>query len=265
MAADWTIVQGDTAPVFNDTLTLADGTVPTLTGASIVFTLRSSAAAAPLTLTGTATIMSTSSGTVRYTPSAGDTAVAGRYLASWRVTFVDGSTMTFPTVGYLTVDVEANLTGMAATLVSLTDVKEYLGIASGDRNRDDDLLRAIQAVRPVVENITGPIVQTVYDEWHQGGGPIIQIRRRPSTSYDTTPVLTLLTADEYIGSALHPLTIVANPIARVDVLVHDRRDRHDLRLTGGGGGSPRSRTTCTSPTGRGRRRSPRTSPRARSS
>jgi len=222
--ADWTIKAGDTGPIYEDRITLEDGTVPNLTGATIAFTMRSYAAAAALTLTGTATITDTATGDVQFAPSLADTTGrAGQYMALWRVTLADASTMSFPTRGYLSVTIEENLITAGQQLVSLPEAKEYLGINSGDRAHDARLARYIRAALPTVENICGPIIPKVYDEWHRGGGPTIQIRRRPSSTYGTTPVLgfegvvdvdgddVTLGVSEYIGSTLHPLTVVASP------------------------------------------------------
>lgn len=212
MNADWAIVQGDTAPAYPDVLSFDDGTAANLAGATVQFGLRSLTSNSPIALTGIVTVTGASTGAVQFTPSALDTAVAGNYMAQWVVTFLDGSRMTFPTEGYLSVQIEENLASAGGQqLVSLPDVKDYLSITASDRSRDAKLVRWIRAIRPLVENITGPIIQASFDEWHDGGGSTIQIRRRPSSSFGTSPVLTLTAVSEYSGVARYPLTIVTEP------------------------------------------------------
>lgn len=239
MNADFSIVQGDTAPVFTDTLTYDDGTPVNLTGATLSFVMRSLVAASPLTLTGTTTSPSPTTGAIQFAPSLADTAVAGNYMAQWVVVFSGGTRMTFPTVGYISVEIAENLVSAGGQqLVSLTDVKEYLNLQASDRSRDSKLVRYIRAARPVVENITGPIVSTVYDEWHDGGSPLVQIRRRPSTSYDTAPILTLLTADEFVGATKHQLDIVADPAHGTAYSCMIDNIGTITRLTAGGSATP---------------------------
>lgn len=232
---DWVIKAGDTAPVFEDVLSLEIGDLPSLSGASIAFIMRAATAVAPLALTGTATL-NTSTGDVRFAPSAADTTDrAGQYIAAWRLTLSDGSTMTFPTVGYISVMIEENLAVAGQQLVSIPDAKEYLGIDSGERRHDARLARFIRAARPAVENICGPIIPAEYAEWHTGGGPRIQIRRRPSTAPGTTPVLELLTVDEYLGSQLHELAIIDSPSAGSTYSCMIDALGTITRRTGGGG------------------------------
>lgn len=210
--ADWKIKAGDTGPIFEDVLTLENGEVPDFTDATLALVMRSPTAAGPVTLTGAATFTSVSTGAVQFVPTLADTTDrAGQYIALWRVTLADDSTMSFPTEGYLSVSIEENLTVSAQQLVSLPEAKEYLGINSGDRHHDARLARFIHAARPTVENICGPIIPAEYVEWHTGGGPTLQVRRRPSSAYGTTPVLELTAVDEYLGSQLHELDIIDDP------------------------------------------------------
>jgi len=244
-AFDFETVQGDT-PTWSDTLTYSTGAAVNLTGATLTFIVRSLTAAAPVTLAGTASIVSAAAGTVQFAASAADTATPGQYMAQWKVTFAGGSVMTFPTVGYLSVHVEENLTTAGGEqLVSVPDVKDYLGLRATDRVLDAKLARLIRAARPVVENITGPIISAVYDEWHDGGGSIIQLRRRPSTSYATAPILNLsgvvgattLGIDEYRGSTKHPLTVVTSPTGGTTYsCMVDRLGTVTRRTAGGGTG-----------------------------
>lgn len=236
MVADYTIVQGDTAPVFTDTLTYSDETAVNLTGATVTFVMRALTAAAPVSLAGTTTVTAAAIGAVKFSPSAADTASPGMFMAKWSVVFQDGSTMQFPTVGYLWVSVEENLTTAGgAQLVGLPDVKDYLNLPANDRIHDAKLIRFIHAVRPLIENITGPIIPTTFTEWHDGGQYFIQIRRRPSTAPGTSPVLTLNSISEYIGPTEYPLTIVTDPAhGSIYSAMLDPTGRIVRRTAGGG-------------------------------
>ena len=65
MAADFTIKQGDVLPVLNDTLTYSDGSAVNLTSATVKFIMRSLTATLP-TVNTTATVVSATAGTVKY-------------------------------------------------------------------------------------------------------------------------------------------------------------------------------------------------------
>jgi hypothetical protein len=246
---DWIIKQGDTAPLFEDTLRYGNGKPADLSGATITLILRSLTAAAPITLAGTVAVIGDADlGQIQFAPSSTDTVLAGDYMGVWLVNFAT-TQMTFPTVGYLSIRIEENLlTPGGEQLVSVPDLKDYMNISGGDRAHDAKLIRFIRAARPIVENITGPIIPTVFDEWHEGGGGFIQLRRTPSTSYATLPVLDLagpgvtpagdtvtLGVTEHLGTLIHPLTIVANPALGTTYSCTVDRIGTITRLTGGGG------------------------------
>lgn len=212
--ADWTIKEGETEPVFADTLSYADGAPVDLTGATVAFVMRSHTAAQPLPLTGTVTVTNHTGGSLHFQPATGDTlGRAGMYMAAWAVTLAGETVpMTFPTEGYLWVSVEASLTTPGGqTLVGLPHVKDYLNIRAEDRTHDAKLMRFIDAVRPLIEQIAGPIIPQVFEEWHDGGQCYVALRRRPSTAPGTSPVLNLVGCEEFRGSVKHLLTIVADP------------------------------------------------------
>lgn len=106
--ADFLIRAGDTVSVIQQTLEDENGAPVDLTGAQVRFRL------APITGSGTsvldaaATVVQTGSppnftnkGVVKYTWVAGNTAVAGLYLAEWEVTFSGGGVGTYPNGGYV--------------------------------------------------------------------------------------------------------------------------------------------------------------------
>jgi len=239
MPADFTLKQGD-IQTLTDTLsyrTAAGAISPVdLTGATVQFVMRALASQTPLVLAGTTTILDAPAGSVEFTPTSADTAAPGLYVASWVVTFPSGQPMTFPTVGYLTVSIEENITTQGgAQLVGLPDVKDYLNIRTDDRTHDAKLIRFIHAVRPLIEQTTGPIIPQVFEEWHDGGQYFVQIRRRPSTGYGTSPILTLVGCDEYRGSIKYPLSVIQDPAhGSIYSVIMDRLGRVVRRTTGGG-------------------------------
>ena len=60
------------------------------------------------------------------------------------MTFSGGTVMTFPTDGYIEINIEENLTTPGgARLVSLGEIKDHLNIPAADRTRDAKLLRML--------------------------------------------------------------------------------------------------------------------------
>ncbi len=215
MAADWTIKVGDTEPLYQDTIAYSNGSVPPLAGATITLELRSLANATVTSLTGTVQIVNFTTGQVQFTPTSADTVTAGNYLAEWLVTFAAGSglgTQRFPTDGYSWVKIEPNVGSLEQKVVSLGDIKEYLHIDSNDRQYDVELVSLIDAVTPLLEQEVGPLVPTVYEEWHDGGSNLIQLLRTPSVAFGSTPILQLIAASEYRGPIEYPLALVPSPV-----------------------------------------------------
>ena len=183
MPADFVAKQGDSGPTFVQALSYTNSTIPDLTGATIQLVMRSLTSAAVTPLTGTVISPNPVGGIVQWTPSTVDTAVAGLDMANWTVTFPDTQVMSFPTDGYLWIQIEANLTAETEQLVSLPDVKEYLGMVGTQHDRDHELLTMIEGMRPQIEQITGPIIPTIFDEKYNGGNSTIVLRNRPNTGY----------------------------------------------------------------------------------
>lgn len=237
MSADFTIKQGDTAPGLADTLSFSNGEAVNLEGATLKFVMRNMTFATPVTLTGTASITEAAEGKVSYLFSASDTASIGNYAANWLVTFASGKKMTFPTIGYLWIEVQENLTTTGTgTLVPLGEVKDYLSIEANDRTHDMKLIRYINAVRPIIENITGPILPQVYRETFDGGQYFVSLRRRPSTTFGTTPIFRLIACSEWRGPIEYDLSIIATPAQGTiySCLFHKRQGIVERRTSGGG-------------------------------
>jgi hypothetical protein len=93
-------------------------------------------------------------------------------------------------------------------LVTLAEVKQFLSIRTSDR--DAELEMMLEAARPEIESLTGPIVPQIYDESYAGGNHIISLSHRPSVGYGTSPVLNVLSATEYVGSTAYSLVDVAD-------------------------------------------------------
>ncbi len=100
------IVQGDTLPAIAATLLEEDGEPASLAGASVVFRMKH--IEQPVRVVGSATVVETGAGKVRYDWKPGETAIAGLYLAEWVVT-LGGSVSTYPNNRYLLVQIRENL------------------------------------------------------------------------------------------------------------------------------------------------------------
>lgn len=88
------ISKGDTLPVLQAELS-ASSEIIDLTGCTVQFIYQpKSRQTAPTT--GSATIVSATSGIVEYSWVTGDTATPGVYLAKWLITYPNNSTLTVP-------------------------------------------------------------------------------------------------------------------------------------------------------------------------
>lgn len=226
--ADFYCKKGDTSPAFTATITNAAGTVVDLTGAAVTFVARALTATAP-TINASATIVSAAAGTVSYTPTATDTATAGMYCVEWHYTLASTATGTFPTDGWQNLWVEEDLiTPGGAMLVSLPEVKDHLRLTNTDRTHDARLRAMINAVTPVIEGITGPILQRVYqNETYDGGNFFISLRHRP--------VLSVSSVIEYRGPVAYTLTQVPTPdLGTIYSYMFETPGRIVRRTVGGG-------------------------------
>src|SRR5437879_6011157 len=99
--ADFVLRRGQTTPIFTATIVDINGTVVNLNGGagSVKFVARQQTSSAAA-INASATIISASAGTVSYTPTAADTAVAGHYTIEWQYTLLSGATGTYPADGY---------------------------------------------------------------------------------------------------------------------------------------------------------------------
>lgn len=202
--ADLTIKRGDTKPVLVYPVVDAAGVAVNLTGATVKLTMRTLTSATPAVSNAAVTITNPTGGLVTYSWSAADTAVAGAYLVEFPVTFGDGSTQTYPTDGYLDITIEPKLGDVStATIVSLNEVKRFLRFSDTDRSHDAALLDYITASVPVIENIVGPCVPRLFEEWYDGGSDALILRHQP--------VVTLVAVSEYRGPVEYPLSLVADP------------------------------------------------------
>jgi len=82
-------------------------------------------------------------------------------------------------------------------VVSLDEVKAELNIPSSNTDDDTELSGYIDAATTIIEFLCGPVVPAEYTETHDGGSPVIFLKRRP--------VLSVATVTEYTPTA-YPLT-----------------------------------------------------------
>lgn len=239
MSADFTIGQGDTSPILSDTLTYTNNQPANLTGATVTLVMRSPTAPAPVRLAGTVAITNPAKGEVSYTFTERDTAEAGMYLASWEVVLGGGAKMRWPTDGYLTISVEPSITQGTGTIIGLPELLDRLQIPNYDRIHDAKLEEWIRSVAPLIEDLTGPIIPQVYDEWYAGGHTTISLRHRPNAGHGTTPILNVLAVIEYRGPIPYDLLNVPTPAGgQVYSIMVNKELGYIARRTSGGGSMP---------------------------
>lgn len=238
MPADWQIKQGDTQPVFADSLAFSDSSVPPLQGATIVLRLRSLTDDSLTTLAGTTAIDNANTGDISFTPTAADTATPGNYFAEWVVNYAAGTGLgqqTFPTDGYSWVSIEPSLDHLGQQIVSLPAIKKYLNIQGNDRSRDAELLDLVDAIAPLVEAKVGPIIPRLHEEWFDGGSNVITLSYDPSTGFGSCPYLRVVAASEYRGPIEYPLALVPSPAFGSIYSIMVVRDRSSITRRSAGG------------------------------
>jgi hypothetical protein len=237
MPADYVIKAGDALPIFEDALTYSNGKAAEPEAVS--FVMRALTATEQVALKGEAKVVTKAEGKVSFSPNTADTATPGDYMANWLAT-IGGKAMTFPTTGYLWVEVQESLAASsAAQLIGLPEVKDYLNIEAHDHVHDQKLIAHIEGIKPLIEQITGPIVMDVYDEWYEGGHATISLRHKPSYGFGTEPILNLMACSEYRGPIEYTLSIVPTP---TQGSVYSTMEHGELglivRRTAGGGTYP---------------------------
>ena len=202
-AYDFVIRQGDTAPTLTYTCTDISGNALNLTGATVQFVMRTITSSTP-SIQASATIVSATAGTVSFTFTAAQTATAGQFMGTFVVTYSGGGIQTAPADGYLSINIEDNLTTTGGSqIISLAEAKDYLNIPASNKTDDAKLVRMIKGIGPVIEFIVGPVIEKQVDEWHDGGTDTIILRQRP--------VVNVLAVSEYVGPIEWDLAIVQDP------------------------------------------------------
>lgn len=207
---DFSWKQGDTGPPFRYLLQNPDGSIPAVQGATVTVRFRSLTNASVTPTTGTAVV--DTQGNATFTPSAADTSQPiGNYLLEWVLT--NGSQVqTFPIDGYLWGRIEPSAVSAPALIISLEDAKQHLpSIPLSDKSRDFRILGLIQAITPLIEAQTGPIVPKIYEEWFDGGTNLHDVIRQPSSGFGTSPVFNVLAVSEFRGPIEYPLALVPSP------------------------------------------------------
>ena len=236
--ADLIIRQGDTVPTLSLTVLDQNNNPLNLTGASPYFAMRA-LSSTTYTTYALMTIVNATAGQVSYSWSTADTQTAGIFMGEIHVSGGSiGGTYTFPNDGYLDIVIEENIISPGGQqLVSVGDAKDYLNIPYNDRSHDAKLVRFINAMQPIVEQITGPIIQQTYEEWYTGGNANIRLRRRPSTGYGTSAVMYLQAVSEYRGPIEYTLSIIQDPSfgSIYSCMLDSPRSGTIWRRTAGGG------------------------------
>lgn len=88
--------QGDTAPPITASLTWGDGTAVDLTSAAVKLNLRLPSGQLLRDHAGVAVLSPATAGRIQYTHQLTDTAIRGKHLFEFEVTFPTGEVVTFP-------------------------------------------------------------------------------------------------------------------------------------------------------------------------
>ena len=97
MASDtFYIKKGDSAEDLTRTLKDADGNAVDVTSATIVFSMRRDGSKTNTVNRQSVTLVTAASGIVKYVWQAGDTALSGKFIAEFEVTYSGGKIQTFP-------------------------------------------------------------------------------------------------------------------------------------------------------------------------
>ena len=203
--ATTTIKKGSTLPALTASLVDANNVAVNLTTATTVTMIMRSQSGSQPKISKVASVVSAAAGTVSYSWTAQDTDTAGRYDVEWLVSWASGDLQRFPIQGYQSISIEEDLSSPGGSrLVSLEEIRDHLRIASGDRTFDARLLRLLDAITPVIENVTGPILARVFqDETYDGGNTFISVRHRP--------LIQVHSVVEYRGPIAYVLTQVPSP------------------------------------------------------
>jgi hypothetical protein len=237
MAADWTLTAGDTEPLLYDQLEYSNSEPANLEGATVKFILRSPTATEPVKLMGEVVVVNAAEGKLYYAPSKADTVNIGNYMANWHVTFAGGEEQTFPTVGYLWLQIQPALTTKGtAQIIGLPEVIDRCQIPPGDRVQDDKLLEWIAGAQILIENETGPILGQKFDEFYEGGHSTIALRNVPSYGYGTSPIFMVIAVSEYRGPIEYNLALVPTPTqgSVYSTMAHGELGTIVRRTSGGG-------------------------------
>lgn len=111
MASDFTIKANDRLPSIQATLSSGGSALDLTTATAVKFIMKTSTGST-IRVNATATIVTPTSGVVRYDWLAVDTATPGDYVAEWEITWTGGKKQTVPTLTYHTVTILADLDGV---------------------------------------------------------------------------------------------------------------------------------------------------------
>jgi hypothetical protein len=133
----FSLVQDDRYPRIQSTLLNDDGTPIGLTGATVEFTYLNLATGVNYVVPGD--VIDSGAGLVGYTWGESDTAVAGRYVGQWRITYPDTNFLTAPTIPE-DFTIFPKLTTVTGTLIA--NLRPFVRTILGDT---DPLVRQFHA------------------------------------------------------------------------------------------------------------------------
>jgi len=153
--ADFYIGQGDTASTMLVVLRDANNNAVNITGASVHIDV-TPIHGGTKTVDTSATIVDAPTGQVSYTFTAGQTAVAGDYLATFTVTFGGGAIESFPNAGYYLITINPDAPTTAQEYASVQELSKTLNL-TGTTYADQDLKLALGAAKTAINNRCGRV------------------------------------------------------------------------------------------------------------
>lgn len=107
--ADFNLKAHDVLPSIQAVLSTGGQIVDLTTATAVTFIMRLTGSTGSPKVDAAATVVAPTGGTVRYDWVGTDTDTAGNYQAEWQVTWPGGKKQTFPTIGYHSISIEADL------------------------------------------------------------------------------------------------------------------------------------------------------------
>lgn len=150
---------------------------------------------------GAVSVVVTDPLTAPHTVAGGATSVAplGTYTATYVPTMAGRHTVTWTSATRVFNDVFEVRPAAFNALISVQDAKDHLRLTANNRISDDTIQGFVEAASIAIQNITGPIVPTSFNEYYDGGAETVSVDNKPIIKNSVQII-------EYYGTQAWPLT-----------------------------------------------------------